>query len=82
MRRPSRCRRRSDQLKYVVRSGGQVSEVYTETYDLRSGLATVTAAPGPAMAPAVLEGRQDVVLKSSRARSDLLHHRRHPAADQ
>ncbi|HEU4337098.1 MAG TPA: chitobiase/beta-hexosaminidase C-terminal domain-containing protein, partial [Nocardioides sp.] len=52
-------------LQYVVRAGGQESELYTEEYDVRSGLPTVTAAPVPAAAGAVLEGRQDVVLTSS-----------------
>jgi hypothetical protein len=52
-------------LKYVVRAGEQTSEVYTEQYEVRDNLSVVTATPGPAVAPEVLEGRQDVELSAA-----------------
>ncbi|HET6652725.1 MAG TPA: chitobiase/beta-hexosaminidase C-terminal domain-containing protein [Nocardioides sp.] len=52
-------------LKYVVRTASQTSQVYTEQYTVRSDLSSVTATPAPAVAPAVLEGRQDVVLTAN-----------------
>ena len=52
-------------LRYAVRADGQTSEVYTEEYEVRDGLSIVTATPGPAVAPAVLEGRQDVELSAA-----------------
>ncbi len=52
-------------LKYVVRSGGVTSKVYTEDYTVRGDLSVVTATPGPAVAPAVLEGLQKVALEAN-----------------
>ena len=52
-------------LKYVVRHAGQTSELYTQQYTVRTDLSVVTATPGPAAAPEVLEGRQDVELSAA-----------------
>ena len=52
-------------LRYAVLHQGEYSEVYTEQYTARSDLSSVTATPGPAVAPAVLEGRQDVALSAN-----------------
>ncbi|NUS52846.1 MAG: hypothetical protein HOQ22_17630 [Nocardioidaceae bacterium] len=52
-------------LRYVVRHAGRTSQVYTQEYTVRSDLSVVTATPGPAAAPGVLEGRQDVELTAS-----------------
>ncbi len=52
-------------LTYAVRSGGQTSPVYTQHYTVRADLAVVTATPAPAVAPDVLEGRQDVELSAA-----------------
>jgi hypothetical protein len=52
-------------LKYAVRADGQTSQVYTQDYTVRGDLSVVSATPGPAVAPAVLEGRQDVELSAA-----------------
>ena len=52
-------------LKYAVIAGSATSDVYEQSYELRAGLAVVTANPGPAVPGTVLEGRQDVMLESS-----------------
>ena len=52
-------------LKYLARQAGRTSEVYTEEYSVRTDLSVVSATPGPAVAPAVLEGRQDVELSAA-----------------
>jgi hypothetical protein len=52
-------------LNYIVRSGDQTSEVYTEEYEVRDGLSVVTATPAPAVEPDVLEGRQEVALSAA-----------------
>ena len=72
-------------LKYAVRHEGQTSEVYTQEYTVRTDLSVVSATPAPAVAPEVLEGRQDVELSAATDGvptdgSHLLHDRRDPAA--
>jgi hypothetical protein len=52
-------------LKYAVRADGQSSQVYSQDYTVRGDLAVVTATPAPAVAPDVLEGRQDVALSAA-----------------
>jgi hypothetical protein len=52
-------------LKYAVRHDGQTSQVYAQDYMVRTDLSVVTATPAPAVAPAVLEGRQDVELSAA-----------------
>ncbi len=52
-------------LRYAVRHQGQTSEVYTQEYSVRTDLSVVTATPGPAVSPDVLEGRQDVELSAA-----------------
>ena len=52
-------------LRYAVRHQGRTSEVYTQEYSVRTDLSVVTATPGPAVAPEVLEGRQDVELSAA-----------------
>ena len=52
-------------LKYAARADGQSSQVYSQDYTVRGDLAVVTATPAPAVAPDVLEGRQDVALSAA-----------------
>jgi hypothetical protein len=52
-------------LKYAARADGQTSQVYTQDYTVRDDLTVVTATPAPAVAPDVLEGRQDVELSAA-----------------
>lgn len=52
-------------MSFVVEHAGAFSEVYTESYTARDEVSTVSATPSPAVAPAVLEGRQDVALTAS-----------------
>jgi len=52
-------------LKYAVRYQGRASQVYTQDYTVRDDLSVVSASPAPAVAPAVLEGRQDVELSAA-----------------
>lgn len=52
-------------LKYAARADGQSSQVYSQDYTVRGDLAVVTATPAPAVAPDVLEGRQDVELSAA-----------------
>ncbi len=52
-------------LRYVVQAQGRFSENYREEYVGRSDLSTVSATPGPATSPEVLEGRQDVELTAT-----------------
>jgi len=52
-------------LKYAVRYQGQTSQVYTQDYTVRDDLSIVSATPAPAVAPDVLEGRQDVELSAA-----------------
>jgi len=52
-------------LTYAVRYQGQTSPVYTQEYTVRDDLSVVSATPAPAVAPDVLEGRQDVELSAA-----------------
>lgn len=52
-------------VKYAVRHQGQTSAVYTQEYAVRADLSLVSATPAPAVAPDVLEGRQDVELSAA-----------------
>jgi hypothetical protein len=50
-------------LSFVVEAtDGRVSETYTEEYEARATVSSVTATPAPAVAPDALEGRQHVEL--------------------